>query len=165
MKKLLVFPAIFCSILISYAQIDSTAKNFAKYQTIPSFKINVVPDSSDFVNKNLDSKKPVIIMFFSPDCEHCQKETKELLAFKNELKAFQIVMLSPSSYAALHQFYVDYGLSAMPNIRMAQDVNYNLGSLYQIRTFPTMYVYSNTGKLLKAFAGNIAVPDILAAVK
>ncbi len=147
------------------AQIDSSAKNFAKYQTLPAFKANIVPDSTDFSNKDLNRKNPVIIMFFSPDCEHCQRETKELLAFKNELKAVQIVMLSPSSYHALHQFYDEYGLSSMPNIKMAQDINYSLGSLYQIRTFPTMYVYSNTGKLLKAFAGNVTVPEILAAVK
>ena len=104
-------------------------------------------------------------MFFSPDCEHCQKETKELLAYKNDLKSIQIIMLSPSNYPTLKQFYNEYGIAAMPNIRMAQDINYAFGSLYQIRTFPSLYVYNDAGKLLKAFVGNVSVPDILAAVK
>jgi thioredoxin-related protein len=39
-----------------------------------------------------------MIMFFSPDCDHCQKQTKELLAYKKELKDIQILMVSVLSY-------------------------------------------------------------------
>ena len=165
MKKIILFATIISCALMGSAQIDSTSKNFAKYQILPSFKLNTVPDSSEFSNKNLNHAKPVVIMFFSPDCEHCQKETKELLAYKSDLKNIQIVMLSPSSYPTLKKFYEEYGIPAIPSIKMGQDVNYTLGSLYQIRTFPTLYVYSKTGKLLKAFAGNVGVPEILEAVK
>jgi thioredoxin-related protein len=104
-------------------------------------------------------------MFFSPDCEHCQKETKELMAYKEELKNIQILMVSPSSYAAVKEFYQEYTLSDMPNIKLGQDVNYALGSIFQLRTFPSMFVYDHTGKLAKAFVGNIGVPSILDAVK
>ena len=147
------------------AQIDSSAKNLSKFEKIPSFNMYTVPDSTSFSNKNLTANKPFIIMFFSPDCEHCQKETKELLAYKNELKDIQILMASPSSYGMVKQFYKDYNLSAMPNIKLGNDVNYALGSIYQLRTFPSIFVYDNTGKLSKAFLGNIGVPAILEALK
>lgn len=165
MKKILLFSILISCVFIANAQIDSSAKNFSKYQNLPSFKINTVPDSASFSNKDLNSKNPVIIMFFSPDCEHCQKETKELLAYKKELKNVQLVMLSPSNYPTLKQFFVEYGIAAMPNIKMAQDINYTMGSLYQIRTFPTLYVYDKAGKLLKVFAGNVGVPEILESIK
>ena len=165
MKKFLFLAAFIATITIANAQVDSSAKNFAKYQNIPSFTIYTVPDSTGFTNKNLDKKKPLVIMFFSPDCDHCQKETKELMAYKTELKDVQLLMLSPANYPTVKQFYIDYGLAAMPNIKMGQDVNYALGSIYQLRTFPSMFVYSNTGKLLKVFAGNIGVPAILEALK
>ena len=104
-------------------------------------------------------------MFFSPDCEHCQKETKELLAYKEELKNIQILMISTSSYSMIKQFYQEYALSTMPNIKLGNDLNYALGSIYQLRTFPSMFIYDQSGKLAKAFVGNIGVPAILDAVK
>ena len=157
--------AFIISTIMVQAQIDSSAKNLSKFEKIPSFNMYTVPDSTSFSNKNLTANKPFIIMFFSPDCEHCQKETKELLAYKNELKDIQILMASPSSYGMVKQFYKDYNLSAMPNIKLGNDVNYALGSIYQLRTFPSIFVYDNTGKLSKAFLGNIGVPAILEALK
>jgi thioredoxin-related protein len=39
-----------------------------------------------YSNINVQKNKPFMIMFFSPDCDHCQKQTKDILAYKNELK-------------------------------------------------------------------------------
>ena len=165
MKKFSFLVAFIAGAITVQAQKDSSTKGITKFENIPSFNMYTVPDSTSFSNKNLLANKPFIIMFFSPDCEHCQKETKELLAYKNELKDIQILMASPSSYGMVKQFYIDYNLSAMPNIKLGNDVNYALGSLFQLKTFPSTFVYDHTGKLAKAFVGNISVPAILDAVK
>jgi thiol-disulfide isomerase/thioredoxin len=164
--KLVIISIAFINIaLFATAQNDTQPNSLSKFETIPAFNIYTVPDSIAFTNKNLLKNKPLIILFFSPDCEHCQKETKELLAYKEELKNIQILMVSPSSYPLIKQFYQEYGLSAMPNIKLGNDVNYTLGSIYQLRTFPSMFIYDQSGKLAKAFVGNIGVPAILDAVK
>lgn len=165
MKKVLILIAFTGSVIFVTAQKDTSPNSLSKFETIPAFNVYTVPDSTAFTNKNLLKNKPLVIMFFSPDCEHCQKETKELLAYKEELKNIQILMVSPSSYSMLKQFYQEYGLSAMSNIKLGNDLNYALGSIYQLRTFPSMFVYDQTGKLAKAFVGNIGVPAILDAVK
>ena len=104
-------------------------------------------------------------MFFSPDCDHCQKETKELLAYKEELKDLQIVMASPAAFAEIKSFYADYNIASMSNIVMGKDQGYALGMKYQLRTYPSVFVYDATGTLAKAFIGNVSVPVILDAVK
>jgi hypothetical protein len=53
----------------------------------------------------------------------------------------------------------------MPNVKLGQDVNYKLGSIYKLRTYPSIFVYDNKGTLAKAFVGNIGIPAILDAVK
>jgi len=164
-KKISLLLAFIGIAIIVHAQKDSSAKNLSKFETIPSFNIYIVPDSTSYSNKNLKKNKPFVILFFSPDCEHCQKETKELMAYKDELKDIQILMVSPASYREVKKFYEEYTLSSMPNIKLGQDVNYALGSIFQLRTFPSMFVYDHTGKLAKAFVGNIGVPAILDAVK
>lgn len=106
-----------------------------------------------------------MLMFFSPDCDHCQRQTKEMLAYKEELKNVQILMLSALPYKDAKNFYDDYGLSSVPNIKVGNDANHNLQGIYKVRTFPSMYLYDQNGSLLKAFAGNIEIPTILAALK
>ncbi len=165
MKKILFLIPFIAGTIVTTAQKDSSAFGLSKFETIPSFNIYTLPDSTSFSNKNLKKDKPFIIIFFNPDCEHCQKETKELLAYKNELKNIQILMVSPSSYALIKQFYQEYSLSTMPNIKMGQDANYVLGRLFNLRTFPSIFIYDNKGKLAKAFIGNAGVPAILNATK
>jgi thioredoxin-related protein len=165
MKKIIFLVLIMGSILTATAQNDPSAVGLSKFETIPAFNIYTAPDSTSFSNKNLKKNQPLIIMFFSPDCDHCQKETKELLAYKKELKDIQILMASPASYEAVKTFYKEYNLSEMHNVKAGQDVNYTLGRIYQLKTFPSIFVYGHNGKLAKAFIGNIGVPAILDAVK
>ena len=165
MKQFLLLIVFIITALFATAQKDTSANSLSKFKAIPAFTVCTVPDSIAFTNKDLLKNKPLIIMFFSPDCEHCQKETKELLAYKEELKNIQILMVSPGSYSMIKQFYQEYALSTMPNIKLGNDLNYALGSIYQLRTFPSMFIYDQSGKLAKAFVGNIGVPAILDAVK
>jgi len=169
-KKIFLFIAFIIIVVITNAQstngqIDSTSKNFEKFKNIPAFNVYVAPDSTGFSNKNLSTKKALIIMFFDPSCEHCQKEMKEFMAYKKELKNTQILMVTPSSYKMIKEFYKDYEIATMPNIKIGQDVKYTLGSIYQVRTFPSMFIYSKTRHFVKSFVGNASVPSILQALK
>ena len=165
LKILFLLPAFTFIYLIGYSQQDATATTLNNIQQIPSFKIFTAPDSTVFTSEELKKNKPLVLMFFSPDCDHCQKETKEILAYKEELKSLQILMVSPVALNLIKSFYEGYNIASMPNIHMGQDLNYAIGVKYQIRTFPSIYVYDATGKLAKAFVGNVGVPAILDAVK
>src|SRR4051794_9684974 len=76
---------------------DSTPA-YLKNPAIPSFSIQQ-PDSSWFRKANLQSKKPTLILYFSPDCGHCQLETEEVLSKMKELNNLQIVMITSRSFA------------------------------------------------------------------
>lgn len=165
MKKILIAAALLIGFKNVSAQADPTATAAKSIETAPSFKIIKAPDSTAFSSTELKKDKPFVLMFFSPDCEHCQKETKELLAYKQELKGLQIIMVSPLSFDLIKTFYQDYGLASMPDVVVGQDANYALGSRYQLRTYPSIFVYDAKGKLAKAFVGNAGVPAILDAVK
>jgi thiol-disulfide isomerase/thioredoxin len=163
--KKIIFLLILCSAFaVGYSQ-DASANTLKNIQQIPSFTIVAAPDSSSFSNKELQKNKPVIIMFFNPDCDHCQTETKELLAYKEELKDIQIVMVSALPYSLIRTFYIEYNILSMPNIKMGQDVNFVLGTKYLPERYPGIYVYDAAGNLAKVFAGNVGVPTILDAVK
>jgi len=164
-KKLTLFILTCLLFTAGYSQQDATAGTIDKIRQIPAFSVVKVPDSIVFTNDQLQKNKPVVLMFFNPDCDHCQKEVKELLAHKNELKELQIVMLSALPYQLIKAFYNEYKIASMPNITMGQDENFVLGSIYQPARYPSLYIYEAAGTLAKVFAGNAGVAALLDAVK
>ena len=148
-----------------FAQNQHSNEYVNKFLSIPAISVHTVPDSSIFTNKNLRTNTPFILMFFSPDCDHCHKQTKELLAYKKELKGIQILLLSVAPYQEIKNFYNEFGLSAMSNLRVGQDINFKLGATYKVNTYPSIYVYDRKATLAKAFIGNKDVQAILDALQ
>ena len=165
MKKIYILVAFISLAMFASAQNNLQISNTAKIETIPPFSFHTIPDSSNYLNKNLKKNKPFILMFFSPDCEHCQHELKELIANKTKFKNIPILMLSPANYAEIKKFYKEFGVAKMSNITVAHDDNYTMSRLYQLKTFPTMFIYNRAGKLTKTFVSNASIPAILQAVK
>lgn len=163
-KRVFLFALLGLSFTLGYSQ-DNVTNTLKNIQHIPEFKIFIAPDSSEFTNEGLQKNKPFILMFFNPDCDHCQKETKELLAYKEELKNIQIVMTTALPYRMVKEFYTDYNIASMPNIKMGQDPTFTLGTKYHPGRYPAIYIYDATGNLVKVFSGNVGVPTILEAVK
>ena len=148
-----------------FAQPQNSNEYVNKFVSIPAIAVTTIPDSTIFTNINLQKNTPFCIMFFSPDCDHCHIQTKELLAYKEELKGIQILLLSIAPYQEIKNFYDEFGLSAMPNLSIGQDVNFKLGSTYRISTYPSIFLYDQKGNLAKAFIGNIGIPAILDALR
>ena len=148
-----------------FAQPQNSNEYVNKFVSIPAIAVTTIPDSTIFTNINLQKNTPFFIMFFSPDCDHCHIQTKELLAYKEELKGIQILLLSIAPYQEIKNFYDEFGLSAMPNLSIGQDVNFKLGSTYRISTYPSIFLYDQKGNLAKAFIGNIGIPAILDALR
>ena len=103
-------------------------------------------------------------MIFSPDCEHCQEETKELIANIDLFKKVQIIMTSPLEYAYIKKFYDDYKIADYPIITMGRDPSYFLGTFYRIRSFPSIFVYDKKGNFVEAFNGSTPVEKIIAVL-
>ncbi|MGG9971772.1 peroxiredoxin family protein [Ferruginibacter sp. SUN002] len=163
MKKVLLFIILFTIGKIAAAQTD-TSLLYLKFPTVVPFSIIKVPDSTKFTKADLKKKRPVLIMAFSPDCDHCQHETKELLKHIDLFKKVQIVMISPISYNYILEFYNKYELAKYPNITVGRDPVWLIGSFYNIRNYPGLFLYNKKGKFVKAFDGSVPVEKIAEAL-
>lgn len=141
------------------AQTDSTYL-YLRFPTVPPFSITKVSDSSKFTKDDLSKKKATIIIIFSPDCEHCQQETKELTAHIDLFKKVQIIMASPLEYIHLKKFYDEYKIADYPNIILGRDPTYFFGTFYHAHSLPAMFVYDKKGNFIKSFEGSVAIEKI-----
>ncbi|MCY7292267.1 MAG: redoxin domain-containing protein [Ferruginibacter sp.] len=124
---------------------------YKRIPTIPPYNLVSVVDSVLFTKADLKNKKPVIIMIFSPDCDHCVHATEDLIANINLYKKTQIILVSSLSYKSVQKFYTDLKLANYPNIKVGYDEARFLSSFYEIRNFPSIFLYDKKGYFKEAF--------------
>ena len=160
--KLVYALVLFCFAATASAQNNPVLPAYKRFPTVPALQL-LLSDSSKYTREDLPKKKPVLIMLFSPDCDHCQHEAEQMVAQKELLKDIQIVMVTTYPLEKLKAFAETYGLTQMDNVVMAKDPFYLLPSFYQMRMFPFMALYDKKGKLIATFEGNVAIDRVLAA--
>ena len=137
---------------------------YKRIPTIPPYNLISVADSIAFTKDNLKKKKSTVIIIFSPTCENCVEETKELKQKISLFKKAQIVMVSPLDFSYLRTFYNDNNIAQYPTIIMGRDPGYFLGTFYKVRSLPSIFVYNKKGNLVKSFIGSTPVEEIAAAL-
>ena len=151
---------LFLSTAISVSAQQDTLPVYQRFPQVPPFKLIVVPDSTQFSKDDLKKNKAVMIIIFSPDCEHCQRATKDLQKHAELFKNVQIIMASPLDFKILNKFYEAYNIAAYPNITLGRDGSYFLGSFFKITNFPSIFVYDKKGNFLQKFEGDVSFTKI-----
>ncbi len=164
MKRYILIFLLLAGSRAGFSQSD-TSLLYLRFPIVPTFRLINVADSSVFTKQDLKKKKATIIMMFSPDCEHCQAETKELTEKISLFKKAQIVMVSPLDFNYIKKFYNEYHIADYPNITMGRDPSYFLGTFFKIRSFPSVFVYDKKGNYVNNFVGQHPVEEIAAALK
>jgi len=161
MKQLLTILILSIAITAKAQQTD-TIPAFKKTPYIPEFSI-LQTDSTWFGKTDLPKHKPVAIIYFSPDCGHCQLTAQEFVTKMDELKDVTLVWVSKYSPAEIKKFAAEYKLDRFENVRLGKDTKYFLPVFYDIRFTPFIAVYDNKGKLLQTYPEGTD-PDTLATL-
>lgn len=163
MKKLLFILTSFFIVSSGFCQTNATKGKIPQYITnssIPEFTLYKAPDSTVFTNKDLRKKEATLIMIFSPECGHCQNETKELLKNMDHFKHTQILMVTWLPYTEMMSFYHDYKIAEQPQITMAWDKKDFFLPYYDVQMYPKLVVYDKKGKYVNSFSGSINLEDV-----
>ncbi|WP_083228000.1 thioredoxin fold domain-containing protein [Mucilaginibacter sp. PPCGB 2223] len=167
MKRVLLLIAFIAGITTLKAQNTSNIVN------IPPYKI-LTKDSAFVTPANLKKGKPVMIVYFSPDCTHCQHFTEELKSRMDAEKKkgtsifrnTQIVMITFTAVLNMKLFYIDYELAKYPNIIMGTEgTTYTVLRYYSVKTTPYIAVYGKNGKLVQGFEKIPKLDDLEATIK
>lgn len=138
---------------------------YKRFPDVPPFTITRVPDSTQFSKADLHKNQNTIVMVFSPDCEHCQHATEDMLSHFNLFKKVQIVMATPLEYRFIVPFYYKYQISKYPNITIGRDPTYFLGQFYSVHNYPAIFLYNKKGKFVKSFEGSVPFTKIASYLK
>ncbi len=162
MKRILFFLSL---LMISAGCTQAQTTALARAEHIPPYRI-LTTDSVWVTPAQIKKNKPVMLVYFSPDCGHCQRLMYEMKPKMKQFGDIQIVLITFTQYRSIKDFYKGFGLSAYPNIIVGTEgYTYKVQQYYEIKTTPFVAIYSRKGKLVKIFDKQPNVDDLLASVK
>ncbi len=116
-----------------------------------------------FRAQDLPMGKPIVIIYFSPDCEECQVLTSELIKREEEFKKASVAMVTYLPVEYVTRFITKYKLNYNPNIYVGTEGStLFLKGYYNIEKFPFMALYTKNGDLVKTYYTEHSLDDIAA---
>ena len=89
---------------------------------LPPFKLLML-DSATILNTNdIPQGKPSVLIFFSPDCDHCQRETESIVKNIDSLSNVNLFFVTIDPFDRMKLFNEVYKLSRYPNITVGRDI-------------------------------------------
>jgi thiol-disulfide isomerase/thioredoxin len=142
-----------------------SSATYSQSNKVPPFKM-VNTDGKVFLAENLPLGKPIVIIYFSPDCEDCQQLIKELLNRMNELNGASIAMITYLPKDKVKQFVSENKLDKYSNIFIGtEEGSYFVSKYYKIEKLPFMALYNKNGDLIKVYNKEISIEDLSIRLK
>lgn len=142
MKNNFIFPVFLIASLLIFQDAYSQSGK------VPPFRM-VQADGKIFRAEQLPMGKPIVIIYFSPECEDCQKLTKDLLARMNDFKDVSFAMITYQSVENVRAYVVKNKLNTYSNIFIGTEgSSLYVRNFYNIMKFPYMILYNKYGDLI-----------------
>jgi len=127
------------------------AKTGLEGQRLPSFDL-VLQDGKTHLNTaDIPAGQPFIVISFSPWCQHCQAETRDIIQHMQQLKNTRIYYITPYPFEDMLLFYRHYKMAQYPNVTMGWDYKDFYLSYFKTRMVPLTAVFDAKKRLQQAF--------------
>jgi hypothetical protein len=119
-----------------------------------------------FRAQDLPVGKPIIIIYFSPDCEECQALTTELIRRAGEFSGASVAMVTYLPIEYVTSFISKYKLNYYPNIYVGTEgSSLFLKGYYNIEKFPLIALYTKNGDLVKIWKQEDSLNEVSVKLK
>lgn len=154
--------------LISYMSFRIVKKANAKKEAAES--VSVLPDFEFYTLKNevftkgsLESDKPVAVLLFNTDCDHCHYEIQGILKNIDSFRAMQTLMVSGEQADHIEKFVNMYKLGDYPQIKVLRDKGGERLKTFGTESSPTVFIYDKSHRFSKKYIGETKPEAILKA--
>jgi thiol-disulfide isomerase/thioredoxin len=163
MKRLIFILSILavCSGIVN-AQSQINNAPYTRDSSLLNFKL-LLPDSTVFTKASLHKNRPVIIVYYNPDCGHCQATAGEFQKKMNNLS--KDVQMLWATYLApfdeINSFTKKYGFDKFKNVYFGKDVDYIIPSFFHIEYTPYVAAYDKNWRLVKTWQNHVDIDELM----
>ena len=115
--------------------------------------------------QSFDQNKPLVLVYFHPECEHCQYEAQEIGQNAATFSNCQLVMIThDDSLLRVKNFCENNHLWEVDNIEVLIDTSNQFKTVFGKAVIPSVYIYSTDRKLKKQYLGETRIDLVLAEI-
>lgn len=135
--------------------------SYSQSGKVPPFRI-MQASGKLFLAGNLPQGKPIIIIYFSPDCNECHDLTRQLLKRITEFNNTSIAMITNMPLEQVKHFVDEFQLEKYSNLYVGTE-GYSsfVGGYYHVEKIPFMALHNKNGDLIKVYRGEVSFDDVL----
>ncbi len=163
MRKQLITTVFVCILaLLAYFGFQIYQKIEAK--KVFSQQIKSIPKTNTFqwMSKQVpNNDTPTIILFFNPDCDHCQYEAKAILEHQSDFATTHFWWVTTVDTLAINDFSKKYHLDKLSNHYFAKLPAEKVVETFGSVSVPHIFIYDKTGVLQKEFRGETKIEALL----
>lgn len=117
---------------------------------LPQFAFEL-PDGSTLTPSVL-AEQPVIVFYFDPDCDHCNKQAKMVSENADQFEGITMIWVSWAlSIEDNVNFYKKYFMEMPDKVYIARDIQFSIDQLFGYSEVPSVYVYNKEFKRTASF--------------
>jgi len=165
MKLKSTYLAIYCTVLFCFSMINFSdaqylsSNNKKKKPMLPKFSYQTLDDKK-FTNENLDKNSRLLIVYFNPLCEVCQRETSDIIDNINYFQDIQILMISPAHKEDVSKFVKKFKINDYHQITVLHDKDDVFYKQFGAIGYPTLYLYNKNKELIEYYDTEVQFEDI-----
>ncbi len=117
--------------------------------------------TKEYTEKDFDNNANLFVMIFNPTCGHCEEQTDHIEKSIGIFKKSKIVLITnPVQMPYLSDFIKNHKVKNYPNITVGVDSSEYTHETYLYSALPQINIFDKNRKLIKAFAGEIAIDSL-----
>jgi hypothetical protein len=110
--------------------------------------------------------KSIVLLYFRPNCPHCQNETKEIINNIDTLKNVDIYLLADSApFEDIRGFSNYFRLDQYKNIIVGNDFQHSFYHTFKPTAIPYIAIYNSQNKLIKIYDREVPISAVISAAR
>ena len=158
-KFLSLFLAIVCMLVFLFSEAQ------AQSDKLPPFRI-MQPNGKVFKAEYLPFEKPIVIIYFSPDCDDCLSFMDSFFKKIDAFNKASLVLITFMPIEYLTKFSSKYRISNYKNIYIGTEGStYFVRDYFKMKGIPFAALYDKNGNIISSYCKDIPLDNIIASLK
>jgi thioredoxin-related protein len=132
---------------------------------LPPFKM-MQTSGNIFKAQNLPMGKPILIVYFAPGCDHCEKMLKDFFKQAANFQKASVAFITYLPAEKVAKFEKDYNLEKYPNMYSGTEGStFFVRNYYKISETPFVALYTKNGDFVTSYEREVDLKVLAEKIK
>ena len=124
---------------------------------LPSLNLVLRDSSTVFNTSRIPDGKPIVIVYFGPECKNCQAQTAAITQYADNFTGVQLYLITANPFQKI--------LNSCKNIKVYNDEYLEYFNVMKPKAYPFITVYDRNRKLKAVYEGPIGEKTMMAMIQ